>query len=56
MAKHLPAPQSTPPETQPAAADVPFVRLRIDGGNREERYLLRFELAEGGSLRAAMIV
>jgi hypothetical protein len=53
MAKHLPAPQSTPPETQRAAADVPFVRLRIDGGNREERYLLDFELAEGGSLRAA---
>ena len=53
MAKHLPAPESTPPETQPAVADVPFVRLRVDGGNRDERYLLHFELAEGGTLRAA---
>jgi hypothetical protein len=50
--KHA-TPRSHPPRPE-NLADTPVVRLRIDGGNSEERYDLYFEVSRGGVVRCRM--
>ena len=53
MPQNPTTPLSPPPSPQDLA-DLPVLRLRIDGGNAEERYDFHFELSRAGNVRLSM--